>query len=554
MPSFRSNYLRSCVIGFICVLALGLACNPALGQQPFDFFWSVEEPGSGNVINEDLVVTLVPGESQTINLYFTTDGPSQTELRFGGGLEIETSDSGVMQFDGGEAFEFDIVTAGGTFVESRWGSDTGVGFVGTAAVLPDSLDMFDFFTILGAGIVNANTGPVLFDTGYDADADAFWIGSIEFTALSTGTVDLTTVVGDPISLTNDGFVALDPEFGIVTVNVEEPTTFVFEDGTLSIFGTDANDVIDVTNTAFTTEVVFNGDVETFDDVDEIVIESGAGADVITVLSLVRSFIFAGSGDDTVTVNGIARTQIFGEDGNDNLTGGTGPDVIEGGPGNDELNGRGGADFLDGGSMVLAGPNMNTILGGNGADTILGGEDVDIVFGGDGADDISTFGGDDEIDGGRGNDTINAADGDDMIAGNSGNDVIVAGNGNDIIAGSGGQDTISGGAGNDTITGGNASDIINGDSGNDMIQGNDGLDVISGGPGNDTIFGGRAADTISGGAGDDILNGQSENDTINGNGGNDTLTGGGGNDLLNGGVGIDEATDTGEQGEISIEIS
>ena len=547
---------KTLMTSLVANFGFALICGLAVGQQANDFFWSPAEPNSGDVFNEDLQLELPPGQSQVLYLYYSTDGPAQSELRFGGGLRIESSNSGTIQFDDGETFDPDIVDADGNFVRQRWGSDMDIGFAGPAVVSSDFIERFFFFTLTGAGIVNDNTGPMSFDTGYDADADAFLIGSIEFTGLSIGTVDLATTVDDSISLTNDGFVLLDAQFGAVTISVEENSvgSVELEDGTLSIIGTDDDDVIDVTNTAFGTDVEFNGVTETFDGVDEIVIDSGDGIDSITVLSLVRSNIRGGDGDDTIVVNGAARTQIFGENGNDILTGGTGPDLIEGGPGNDTLNGRGGADFLDGGSMVLAGPNMNTISGGNGADTILGGQDVDIIMGGDGADDICTFEGEDTIDGGRGNDTIDAGEGNDTITGNSGNDTILAGGGDDVVNGNGGQDTIAGGPGNDTITGGNASDVISGGTGDDNIQGNDGLDVITGGSGADTIFGGRAADTISGGSGDDIINGQSENDTINGNGGNDTITGGGGNDRFNGGPGTDEATDVGELGEISIEIS
>ena len=48
-------------------------------------------------------------------------------------------------------------------------------------------------------------------------------------------------------------------------------------------------------------------------------------------------------------------------------------------------------------------------------------------------------------------------------------------------------------------------------------------------------------------------GSSGDDCLFGEGSSDTLTGGGGIDLLNGGSGTDTATDTGEAGEVSIEI-
>ena len=80
-------------------LAICWSTNFASAQQPFDFFWSTDLPGSGLVVNQHLDVGLVLGETQMLHLYYTTDGPSQSELRFGGGLEIFTSQTGTIRFD-----------------------------------------------------------------------------------------------------------------------------------------------------------------------------------------------------------------------------------------------------------------------------------------------------------------------------------------------------------------------------------------------------------------------------------------------------------------------
>ena len=126
-------------------------------------------------------------------------------------------------------------------VTERWDSSSGFGFVGDATIADDSIDRFDFFTIGGNGIVNANRGPVFFDAGFDADANAFLIGSIMFTALNTGTVDITTTIDELTSLTNDGFVPLLTEFAGVTVNVVDQVSF--DGGVLTITGTADDDVI-----------------------------------------------------------------------------------------------------------------------------------------------------------------------------------------------------------------------------------------------------------------------------------------------------------------------
>ena len=504
--------------------------NQVHGQQPFDFFWSAEDLGSGNIVNEDLEIILLQGESQTINFYYTTDGPAQSELRVGGGLDIQTSDAGTIQFDDGETFEFDILLENNGRmipVDERWATSDGFGLTGTANIAADFIDNFDFFTILGSGIVNANKGPVFFDAGYDFDSDAFLIGSISFTALEIGSTNIVTSVDAITSLTNDGFVPLAVEFANVTVHVVPQ--FELADGVLTVFGTNDDDEIEVSVARETTTVVINGQQQHFAGVTEIVIDSR-------------------NGNDQVDANVNYPATIQGGNGNDVLSGGSSPDNIEGGSGNDEIDGRGGADLLNGGS------GRNTISGGNGPDTILGGSGVDIVFGGAGADVIMTFGGSDVITAGSGNDEIDAGDGADEILGGAGNDLINAGAGNDIVNGGSGQDEINGGNGSDELSGGRASDVIQGGDGNDIINGNDGLDELNGGPGADQISGGRGSDTISGGSGNDDLSGQSGNDTIKGNGGDDVLTGGIGNDLLDGGSGNDTAVDDGEQGEISIENS
>ena len=71
----------------------------------------------------------------------------------------------------------------------------------------------------GTGILEENTGPIFFDTGYDQDADAFLFGTLEFTALDIGTVDLLTTT-DSILNVNAGLEVF-PTYAGVTVNVVE---------------------------------------------------------------------------------------------------------------------------------------------------------------------------------------------------------------------------------------------------------------------------------------------------------------------------------------------
>ena len=101
-PCHKRKILISQAVRFMVVLFFLSVCNHATAQQPFDFFWSSEDLGSGNIVNDDLVIDLLPGDSQILNLYYTTDGPAQSELGVGGGLDIQTSSSGNVAFDAGE--------------------------------------------------------------------------------------------------------------------------------------------------------------------------------------------------------------------------------------------------------------------------------------------------------------------------------------------------------------------------------------------------------------------------------------------------------------------
>lgn len=541
---------------FPLLLCLSFICHSLDAQDARDFFWSTGELGSGNVTNGDLVLDLMEGQSQILYLYYSTNGPSQSELRVGGGLEIMTSVSGMIRFDAAETFDFDISLAGQVIGE-RWGSSTGAGTAGPASVSDELINGFDFFTIFGGtGISNANTGPLSVDAGYDAQANAFLVGSIDLTGLAAGTVDLMITPG-PLGLTDDGLTLLNPDFGSATVSVTADTAddpFSLNGRVLTIMGTIGDDVIEVSGLSGAAIARVNNIEQEFTDIDEIFVLADEGDDEITVSFSGIKSLFGGPGDDSIVVSGPRMgARIFGEEGDDELTGGPLADHIAGGPGNDDINGRGGDDFIDGGAQVPVDvPNANIIRGGTGDDTIVGGLDTDFVFGGAGNDTISTFAGDDMAFGQLGDDIIEGGGGSDMIAGNIGFDSIFGGFGDDEITGDLGGDEIDGGPGADQISGGANADVIFGGPGNDFIRGDLGADSIEGGDGNDELFGGMGDDLVCGDNGNDTLYGQSDNDTLNGDAGDDVLTGGQGSDQLNGGPGVDTAIDQGESGESDIE--
>lgn len=271
----------------------------------------------------------------------------------------------------------------------------------------------------------------------------------------------------------------------------------FEDGSLNqdvaeymVFeAINANDVL-VTWTygASVFEQVFFG-------VTEIVADSGAGDDVMSVRS------------------GVPQQAT--------LRGGTGDDVLDGGGGNDQIFGDSGNDTL------LGGLENDTILGGDGADSILGGHGDDVLGGENDSDTLHGEQGHDTIFGGGGGDLLVG----DFTTGSSSTDT-----GNDVLFGDGqedplldGNDTIFGGGsvelsviatfsnapnesgeGTDSLYGGGGQDFLYGGRGGDQLNGNTGTDSVYGGPGDDRLmldFAGietSAADHLNGGLNFDTL--------------------------------------------------
>jgi Ca2+-binding RTX toxin-like protein len=125
--------------------------------------------------------------------------------------------------------------------------------------------------------------------------------------------------------------------------------------------------------------------------------------------------------------------------------------------------------------------------------------------------------DDVLSGTPHGDTISGLAGDDTIVGGAGADVLRGGAGNDLLSGEGGRDILFGGAGNDDLLGGDGSDMLYGDDGDDRIFGDGGDDLIDAGKGNDTAYGGGGNDIFvaSIGDGDDVYYGDDPLDDLTG---------------------------------------
>ena len=221
---------------------------------------------------------------------------------------------------------------------------------------------------------------------------------------------------------------------------------VFQNGTLSIEGSDSRDNIVLRETTTTVDVYDNGRI------NEKVQKSR--------LNRSRRFILNGNGgNDTIRNLTSYQSTMKGGAGNDWLVGGSNIDNIEGGAGNDRIEGDFANDSVQfGNDWLKGGPGTDTIFGKSGNDTIDGG-----ILGR-----FFTAAERDNLFGGAGNDRIFGRGGNDYILGNDGNDRIFGENGNDVI---------DGGFGNDHLYGGNGNDFLDPRAGNDRVFGNHGADVL-----------------------------------------------------------------------------
>ncbi|MFO0925648.1 MAG: calcium-binding protein [Gemmataceae bacterium] len=288
------------------------------------------------------------------------------------------------------------------------------------------------------------------------------------------------------------------------------TAVISTDNNLLITGTDAKDVVTVTDVSTPTG-------------QQVKVTEGDKVTTFKLSDLAGGHIY-----------------YFGHDGNDRFVSTSTLKVVaDGGDGNDYLEAKH-VERLDGGAgddtLVNTGGDENAVLvGGEGNDTLTGGSGKDFLYGDEGNDILTGNAGDDYLEGGEGNDRLNAGAGNDVAFGDLGNDIVDGGDGNDQLDGGEGIDIVYGGKGNDfawagddssvnAVYGGEGNDMLFGGSGNDYLYGGDGNDQLVAGAGNDFLYGGRGADNLWGQAGNDYLDGGVDGrpDYLEGGAGKDTF--------------------------------
>jgi Ca2+-binding RTX toxin-like protein len=431
----------------------------------------------------------------------------------------------------------------------------------------------------------------IFDISGNVTAKLFWYVGVDLLLVSweySGTIAEFKLFDFEIDFPRAPILASDIGSGVLQLNMGD-----FADQRLNGNTLDGNESFEIEDTGAGVKVTFNGDTQTYTDIDTVVIRAGDGDDrVILKNSSTLNFdIEGGGGNDFIDVSKTTgKVRVSGNEGDDTIKTGSGDDIIWGNLGNDHLESAGGKNWIfgddaklrvdretgrveyikvrasdgDGKDTIIGGSGDEILIGGGGADDIEGSNGADLILGDGGllyfntsgqitsveetergliggADILKGGAGDDTMYGGLGNDIINGDSGNDILYGEGGSDSLSGGDGNDVLHGGENADRLLGEAGNDTLWGGNGADSLSGGDGNDILYGERGTDSLSGDAGNDTLWGGSDPDLLHGGDGDDVLDGEAGDDLVYGDGGDDRITSRLDSDVLDGGEGSDTYT-------------
>ena len=211
------------------VMAIAVMSVGSVSAQG-DFFFAFNQGDA----NADAAATFNVGDTGQLWVYWSTNGPNDSDLNVGAFIDVLSSNTGVIEFTAAETFDYEIEVGGqvtGNRILDAMGNG---GSVGPAiSVAPDFIDELNAFTVVGGpGIIEANNGSGVFlDTGYDASNDGFEWGLIDFNVIGEGTTDITAVGGDGL-IVNSG-VEIPAVFTTATItavgggggpDVPEPTT------------------------------------------------------------------------------------------------------------------------------------------------------------------------------------------------------------------------------------------------------------------------------------------------------------------------------------------
>ena len=197
---------------------------PAVG----DFFFSFQQNGPNN----NQVQGFNPGDTGTLWIYWSTNGPADSDLNVGAFIDIFSSTSGVIEFTSAETFDYDIFLVDVDFGNRLCFNGSDCGLL-DGDVSADLIDELGSFTVNGGpGIVEANNGQGVFlDSGYDPGNDGFQWGRLDFNVIGYGETSVTGAAGDGLIV--NGGQTVDAAFTTATITVggggpavPEPTSTV----------------------------------------------------------------------------------------------------------------------------------------------------------------------------------------------------------------------------------------------------------------------------------------------------------------------------------------
>ncbi len=511
-------------------------------------------------------------------------GYGDDTLMGGGGADILDGGQGADLLDGGDGFDFadysSVSSSGVTVDLSLTGSQ---GFQGQNDTLLNIEGVIgsSFSDILKAGR-NGSTlhggagGDALYggvgdDTLYGGDGnDLFYIGvgadkvdggagndTLHLIAGAAGlTADFRLVWGGGIATVNGAAVSGIEALGAITASNQGDTIIVGAgyadrvtldglDGADTLMGGSGSDLI-YGGLGRDTIDGGAGDDYLFIDFDDLLVEGGAGKDLVlferntfgfTAINVDLSGLWGGGSGyiNSLELRGVEKFEAFKtSNANDTV--------------------RVGAGVADVGLVVDLGAGDDVAYGGAGMDSFAGGDGADTLYGGGGSDGLSGGLGRDRLYGEDGNDRLVMGDGD-VVDGGAGFDTIAFsldrdGDGMNLdlrAVWGGGVGTFNGGTVVNVenildVHGTNANDVLMIGDGvipqidygayagrevfyGQIIRGYSGDDTIVGSGGGDKIYGDHGSDRLSGGAGDDLIV-MDGDDTIDGGAGSDTLSFGG----------------------------
>ena len=179
------------------ILAMGVNSIWAQG----DFFFTFQKGES----NSDQEAFFQLGDSGSLWIYWSTNGPADSDLNVGAFIDIFTSESGIIEFTAAETFDFEL-TVGNQTVGNRLLDENGQGgLIGPPLDLAANfIDELAAFTVTGGpGILEANNGSGVFlDNGYDAENDGFLWGRVDFDVIALGMTEVTGAAGEGMIVHN----------------------------------------------------------------------------------------------------------------------------------------------------------------------------------------------------------------------------------------------------------------------------------------------------------------------------------------------------------------